>query len=198
MSTNRVAILAIAVACAGSGCATTTDYELQRIKASNELPAYEQAFSDKDCFNTRFKFENSMSFSGDDVVRALECLEIEKSRNALRAAARGIIQSEELTAAYGYESYRAIFSYLASGELSLERARELYAYATQKSSMDAQAEIAHSNQLLAQGFENQRRAWEEQNRNRAIFLQSLVQSRPARPTVTTCTTFSGVVTCTTN
>ena len=196
MKISLIVVAVLSTVLALTSCATTSDYERQKKVAAQELPAYEQAFRDQDCFNLRFKFVNGMSFGKNDVLNSLKCLELERTRNNLRAQARGIIEDDELTATYAYDNYRAIFTYLSSGELSLKKARELYKYVAEKSRMDAQAEMQRSNQLLAQGLENQRRAWEQENRNRAVFFQTM-QSRPKPPIVTTCSALFGVVTCTT-
>jgi len=193
-------IASILVACGLAGCVTTSQYAIEQVKAAKELPAYEQAFKNENCFNLRFKFINKMSFGRDDALNSLKCLELERTRNELRAKANGTIDIDELTASNAYENNRAIFTYLANGEIQLTKARELYSYVAEKSKNDAFAEMTRSNQLLAQGQENQRRAWEQENRNRAIFLQSMIESNTRRtPIVTTCNlnTVTNTVTCTT-
>lgn len=183
-----------------AGCATTTEYDRKRAEAAEALPAYEKAYADMDCYNLRFRFENQMAFDKTASLASLKCIEVERDRNALRSWVNGTIEEDELTAGKAYDSYRAIFTYYSTGEISLPRAQELYRYAREKNRIEAQAEINRSNQLAAQGFENQRRAWEQENLNRAIFLQSLVRPQVYRaPVVTTCdrNVVTNTVTCTT-
>lgn len=190
-------VVGVAIAYVLTGCATSK-YEKQRAEAAKELPVYEQAFENEGCFNLRFKFANGMSFNKSDALNSVKCLEIERSRDKLRSDISGTIKLSELTARRGYEDYRAIFTYLAEGEISLPKARELYAYAANKSKSDASAEMDRSNQLLARGLENQRRDLEQLNRDRALFLESMTRSYRQRPvTVTTCNNLFGTVTCTT-
>ncbi len=194
------ALACFAVALSMLGCATTTDYDRQVVESASQIPAYEQAFRNEGCFEVRFKFANSMAFTPDDALVALRCLEIEKTRNSLRWKARGIIEDDELAAHHAYENFRAIFTFFSSGELSLDRARELYLYASEKAVFDAQAEMARSNQILAQGLENQRLVWERESRSRAAYFNSMMRSSPTRaPLVTRCTFNSVIdtVTCTT-
>jgi hypothetical protein len=179
-----------------AGCAMMgAEYDRQRSEAASLLPAYEEAYRTSDCSNLRFKFTNGMAFSKDDALKSLQCLEIERMRNSLSVQATGYIQDPQLEAQYAYEDYRAIFTYLASGELALDRAREIYAYASEKSRYAAKAEMDRSNQLLAQGMENERRAWEQANQSRAQFFESLRMEPPRNPVVTTCSPFLDSIRC---
>jgi hypothetical protein len=189
-------ILSIASVCILASCAGTGEYAIQRAKAEKELPAFEQAFKDANCFDLRFKFANGMLFVKDDALNSLKCLEIERTRNRLREEAYGIIRLDELAATNAYDSYKAIFSHIARGEITQPRALEIYNYVTRKSRMDASAEMDRSNRLLAQGIENRRREFEQENRNREIYLQSIQRNAPI---ITKCDSNGlGSITCRTN
>lgn len=191
-------ILSIFSVCLLTNCSIIAigEYETKRKNAQKELPAFEQAFKNENCFDLRFKFVNSMLFAKDDAFNSLKCLEIERTRNRLREEANGIIRLDELTATNAYENYKAIFSHIARGEITPPRALEIYNYVTQKSRMDASAEMDRSNRLVAQGIENRRRELAQENRNREIYLQSMQRNAPI---ITKCNSDGlGSVTCRTN
>ena len=188
-------VMGVAIAYALTGCAMS-EYEKQQAEAAKELPVYEQAFESEGCSSLRFKFVNELPFDKSDALNSVKCLEIEHSRDKLRSKISGTIKLSELTARRGYDDFRAIYTYLAEGEISLKKARELYAFVENKSRNDASAEIDRSNILLARGLENQRRDFEQLNRDRALFLESMTRSYKQRPvTVTTCDNLFGTVTC---
>lgn len=187
--------MSIVFICTLTGCYSTSEYRIQQEKAAKELPSYEQALINANCFDLRFKFTNRMPFSKDDALNSLKCLEIEKTRNALRWKARGVIEEDELAAKYAYENNKSVFSYLARGEITLVKAHEIHQFADRKSRIDAQTEIKSSNQMLAQEAANRRREWELANREREIYLQNM---RRNAPIITTCNGDGFSVRCTTN
>jgi hypothetical protein len=197
MSTKPFQVTA-SIALLLSACAATSEYDIRRAQAARELPLFERAYADKGCSDLRFRFETQMAFGKPDALTYLDCLEIERRRDDLRAEAHGTISEDELTSARAHDNLRSIFTHFASGELSFERAFELYRFVIEKSRMQAQDEIGRSNQLLAQGMENERRAWEQMNASREAMLQSMRQPSPVRPpTVTTCNVVLDSVVCTT-
>ena len=139
--------MGVTIAYALTGCAMS-EYEKQQAEAAKELPVYEQAFESEGCSSLRFKFVNELPFDKSDALNSVKCLEIEHSRDKLRSKISGTIKLGELTARRGYDDFRAIYTYLAEGEISLKR-RELYVFVENKSRNDASAEIDRSNKLLA-------------------------------------------------
>lgn len=176
-----------------TGCFATSSYQKERDEANKELVVYEKAYKDSQCHNVNYKFTNGLPFNKNDSLSAIKCLDIEKSRNSLRAKAYGSISISELVASRAYEDYRAIFTFYSEGEISLPKARELYAYAKVKNESKANEEMDYSNRLLAQGRANQRRDMEQINRNRAANLDSLTQSMRQRPMTTTRCTLDPIV-----
>lgn len=188
-----VLVVAILSACTSP---LLKEYRLEQQVAERELPSLYQASKERDCSNVMFRFRNGLKFTEGDAAVVMECLDIQMSINERRWTVTGRIQSEELALKKGYENYMAIFHHITTGDLLLDRARDLYFYVERKSWEAAQSEINHSNALVARAEANYRLELERQNQQREVYLQSLMKAwqvqqpvidvQPPRTTTTDC------------
>lgn len=194
-------LVALFVIVSISGCAIFNPYSARveenrkkRQEESKILLNLEQEYRSQNCSNLKFRFESSLSFSKQEAVASLKCIDIYYQISESRRLSTGVIQLADLAFAKGYETNRAIFYHLSTGELPLNKARDLYIYTMRKSEIDARYEMEQSNALLMQGLRNQQIEMEQENRRRADFLKSLeIKTPPPQPieiprhTTTKCT-----------
>lgn len=153
-------VFLIAISIVLTGCHSSEYYRKkaqERAEAVRIFREYEQSFQQRGCTDLRFKFAHGNSFGKEDKLNLLRCLEIERLRNEYWEAINGEVGTEEMVAKKAYEDYRLIFTHLAKGGITLQKARELYDSVTSNSKAAVREEIERKERLAAE----ERRRWQE-------------------------------------
>lgn len=197
-SPRLLAIISFSAVLSACTPAIVKEYELKQQAAERELPAFQQALEERDCFNVMFRFKSGLNFTAQDAATAMDCLDIQMNINQRKWIITGYIQHGELALKYGYDNYKAIFYHVTTGDLSLDKARDLYSYVEVKSENAASAEINQSNEFLARVEANRRQEIENRQSEEFLRLLRAQATQLARPKITNCSSgFAGSWSCTT-